>query len=197
MRNNHFLKYECESYLKQPPLTPPQRKGIVACCTSDHRLAIGTGWWSTVPISRDNRFLPPLLLRCSWKRGMPCYSVRFSCSPSSTDRIYTTKFDLHWQIYQLNLDWGANFSRFSHDIENANMLTFWKEWLGLPNCVDYWSRMVSFKLFMFMFMETWLHACQSSGMTQGGCHTVPEFKHARKPIILLWKWKVHVCQFCN
>jgi len=49
-----FLKYECELYLKQP-LTPPQRKIIAAYRTSNHRLAIETGRWSTIPISRDKR----------------------------------------------------------------------------------------------------------------------------------------------
>ena len=46
--------YECELYLKQP-LTPPQRKIIDAYWTSNHRLAIETWWWSTIPISRYNR----------------------------------------------------------------------------------------------------------------------------------------------
>ena len=46
------LKYECELYLKQP-LTPPQRKIIVSYSTSNHRLAIEIGQWSTIPISRD------------------------------------------------------------------------------------------------------------------------------------------------
>ena len=49
-----FLKYECELYLKQL-LTPPQCKIIVAYCTLNHRLAIETTEWSTVPISGDNR----------------------------------------------------------------------------------------------------------------------------------------------
>ena len=38
-----FLKYECELYLKQPLMTPPQRKIIVAHWTSNHRLAIEIG----------------------------------------------------------------------------------------------------------------------------------------------------------
>ena len=49
-----FLKYECEMYVKQP-LTPPQRKIIGAYCTSNHRLAIEMGRWTTIPISRDDR----------------------------------------------------------------------------------------------------------------------------------------------
>ena len=49
-----FLKYECELYLQQL-LTPSQRKIIVAYRTSNHRLAIETGWWTTIPISRDIR----------------------------------------------------------------------------------------------------------------------------------------------
>ena len=49
-----FLKYECELYLKQP-LTPPQRNIIVTYCTLNYRLAIEIGWWSIIPISRDNR----------------------------------------------------------------------------------------------------------------------------------------------
>jgi hypothetical protein len=40
-------------YLQQP-LTPPQRKIIGAYCTSNHKLAIETGWWLSIPISRDN-----------------------------------------------------------------------------------------------------------------------------------------------
>ena len=49
-----FLKYKCELYLKQP-LAPPQHKIIVAYCTSNHRLAIKIGRWSTIPIHGDNR----------------------------------------------------------------------------------------------------------------------------------------------
>ena len=37
-----FLKYRCELYLKQP-LTPPQRKIIVAYRTSNHRLTLDGG----------------------------------------------------------------------------------------------------------------------------------------------------------
>ena len=51
---NDFLEYECELYLKQS-LTPPQHKIIVAYHTSNHRLAIETGQWSTIPIPRDTR----------------------------------------------------------------------------------------------------------------------------------------------
>ena len=50
-----FLKYKCELYLKQP-LTPPQRKTIVAYHTSNPRLAIEIGWWMTIPISRLRHF---------------------------------------------------------------------------------------------------------------------------------------------
>jgi hypothetical protein len=49
-----FLKYECALYLKQP-LTPPQRKIIATYYTLNYRLAIKTGRWSTIPISRDTR----------------------------------------------------------------------------------------------------------------------------------------------
>ena len=51
-----FLKYKCVLYLKQP-LTPPQRNIIVAHLTSNHRLAIGIGRWSTwtIPISTYNK----------------------------------------------------------------------------------------------------------------------------------------------
>ena len=42
-------------YLKQP-LTPPERKTIVAYRTLKHRLAIESGWWTTIPISRGTRF---------------------------------------------------------------------------------------------------------------------------------------------
>ena len=49
-----FLKYKCELYLKQS-LTPPQCKVIVDYHTSNHRLAIEIGRWSTIPIARDNR----------------------------------------------------------------------------------------------------------------------------------------------
>ena len=49
-----FLKYECEMYLKQP-LTPPQHKIIATYRTSNHRLPINIGRWSTIPISRDER----------------------------------------------------------------------------------------------------------------------------------------------
>ena len=38
--------------LKQP-LNKPQRKINATYCTSNHRLAIEIGWWSTIPISRD------------------------------------------------------------------------------------------------------------------------------------------------
>ena len=48
------LKYKCEMYLKQP-LTSPQHKVLVAYHTSNRRLAIEIGWWSTIPISRDTR----------------------------------------------------------------------------------------------------------------------------------------------
>ena len=44
-----FLKYKCELYLKQS-LTPPQCKIIVAYCTSNHRLTIDIGQWTTIPI---------------------------------------------------------------------------------------------------------------------------------------------------
>ena len=46
-----FLKYEYTLYFKQP-LTPPQRKIIVAYHTLDHTLAIGIGCWSTISISK-------------------------------------------------------------------------------------------------------------------------------------------------
>ena len=49
-----LLKYKCELYLK-PLLTPPQRKIIFAYCTSNHRLAIETGQWTTIPNSRNTR----------------------------------------------------------------------------------------------------------------------------------------------
>ena len=49
-----ILKYECELYLNQP-LTPPQCKIIATYCTSNNRLAIENGQWSTIPISRDTR----------------------------------------------------------------------------------------------------------------------------------------------
>jgi hypothetical protein len=46
------IKYECESYLKQP-LTPPQYKIIATYCTSNHKFSIEIGQWSTMSISRD------------------------------------------------------------------------------------------------------------------------------------------------
>ena len=49
-----FLKYKCKLCLKQP-MTPSQRKIIVAYHTSNHRLAIQIIRWRTIPISRDNR----------------------------------------------------------------------------------------------------------------------------------------------
>ena len=49
-----FLKYECELYMKQSSTPPQQRKIVVAYRTSNHRLVIETGQWSSVPISRDN-----------------------------------------------------------------------------------------------------------------------------------------------
>ena len=45
-----FLKYKCELYLKQS-----QCKIIAAYHTSNHRLAIETRQWSTIPTSRDIR----------------------------------------------------------------------------------------------------------------------------------------------
>ena len=48
-----FLKYVCELYLRQW-LTPSQRKIIAVYRTSNHRLAIKIGQWSTTIISRDN-----------------------------------------------------------------------------------------------------------------------------------------------
>ena len=42
-----------EAYLKQP-LIPPQRKIVVAYCTSNHTLAITIGRWLTIPIPREN-----------------------------------------------------------------------------------------------------------------------------------------------
>ena len=50
-----FLKYECELYLK-PSLTPPQCKIIVAYRTSNCRLPIQFGQWSTIPISSNSLF---------------------------------------------------------------------------------------------------------------------------------------------
>ena len=49
-----FLKYECELYLKQP-LSPAQHNINVAFHTLSHRLAIETGGWMIIPISRDTR----------------------------------------------------------------------------------------------------------------------------------------------
>ena len=46
-----FLKYEHESYSKQPS-TPTQRKIIVARRTMNHKVAIEIGRQSTVPISK-------------------------------------------------------------------------------------------------------------------------------------------------
>ena len=46
------LKYKCEMNLKQP-LTSPQHKVLVAYHTSNRRLAIEIGRWSTIPISRS------------------------------------------------------------------------------------------------------------------------------------------------
>ena len=60
-----FLKCKFELYLKQP-LTPPQCKIIIAYKTSNHRLAIETKRWSTIPISRDNK-LCHFVLIMQWK----------------------------------------------------------------------------------------------------------------------------------
>ena len=49
-----FLEYNCEPHFKKP-LTPPKCNIIAAYCTSNHRLAIETWQWSTIPISRDTR----------------------------------------------------------------------------------------------------------------------------------------------
>lgn len=50
-----FLKYDCESCLKQP-LTPPYCKIFINYRTQSHRLvAIRIGRWSTLPIFRVNR----------------------------------------------------------------------------------------------------------------------------------------------
>ena len=48
-----FLKYECELYLKQP-LTPSHHNIIDAYDTSNHRLAIQIGLWSSVHVFRDS-----------------------------------------------------------------------------------------------------------------------------------------------
>ena len=48
-----FLNYRCKLYFKLLS-TPPQHKIIVAYYTSDHRLAIESGCWSTIPVPRDN-----------------------------------------------------------------------------------------------------------------------------------------------
>jgi hypothetical protein len=45
---------ECELYLNWP-LTPPQRKIIVAYCTSNPLLAIEIGRWMSIPVSRDTK----------------------------------------------------------------------------------------------------------------------------------------------
>jgi hypothetical protein len=49
-----FLKCERELYLKQL-LTPSQCEITAAYHTSNHRLAIKIGQWSTVHVCRDNR----------------------------------------------------------------------------------------------------------------------------------------------
>ena len=49
-----FLKCECEFYLKQP-LTPSRSKIIGDYCTSNRRFVIEIRWWSTIPISRENK----------------------------------------------------------------------------------------------------------------------------------------------
>ena len=49
-----FLKYKCQLYLKHP-LTPSQRKIIVAYRTSNHKLFIKNGRWTSSPISRGTR----------------------------------------------------------------------------------------------------------------------------------------------
>jgi hypothetical protein len=54
MHLKDFLIYKCELYLKQP-LTPPQRKIIVAYRIVNHRVIIEIGQWSTILVSRDNR----------------------------------------------------------------------------------------------------------------------------------------------
>jgi hypothetical protein len=45
-----FLKYECELYLKQP-LTQPYHKAIATNYTSNHRFAMDSEQWLTIPIS--------------------------------------------------------------------------------------------------------------------------------------------------
>ena len=50
----HFLKYECELYSKEL-LRPPQHKIIVNYRTSNHRPALESRRWSTIPIFGDNR----------------------------------------------------------------------------------------------------------------------------------------------
>ena len=52
-----FLKYECESYLKQS-LTPPKCKIVATHPSSKHELAIEIGRWSTIPVSRDTKLCP-------------------------------------------------------------------------------------------------------------------------------------------
>ena len=74
-----FLKYECERYLKQT-LAQPQHKIVAAHYTLSHRLAIETGRWSTIPISRDNG----LCYFCSYDvvemRHTLCWSVPYITS---------------------------------------------------------------------------------------------------------------------
>ena len=55
MKLNHLFSpmMWSKAYLKQP-LTPPQRKIVVAYYTSNHTLAIAIGRWLTIPISREN-----------------------------------------------------------------------------------------------------------------------------------------------
>ena len=54
LRLKDSLNYDCKSYLKQP-LTPLQHEIIAAYHTSNHRLAIENGRWTSIPISRDTR----------------------------------------------------------------------------------------------------------------------------------------------
>ena len=61
------------------------------------------GWWRMTRLGK-------LMWSCNKERG--CYSVHFSCSPTSTVLIYKTKLVLHYQIYdETSVETGLKISQ--------------------------------------------------------------------------------------
>ena len=72
-----------------------------------------------------------------------CYSICFSCSPTSTDYPYTTtkKSLLHWQInYEAItyiLDLKLDFPIFSHGHQKCMFVDSLTDYISMSNCVHY------------------------------------------------------------